>query len=156
MHDHQKQTHTFEKKDRWGEAHYYVVTLHRATEGTKIALEIIGLLGPTIGAAVKNMMSEGHSPVALLNAFDGEGDEDNDTVVEALDIPAITAELQRALMRPESYSLVRKLVSQTTRDGKDLKQAGEFDMAFKANYLELVQVLWEVVQLNGFLPLSST
>jgi hypothetical protein len=153
--------HTFTLQDRDGQPHTYTVQLHRGSEGAPLALQLLALVvepvaagaGPVIVQGLGNTKGKGAAAVAEL-ASDPQ-------LLEALDIPQLSAGVRQALLglRP---AVMYQLLRYTNRDGRPLTSADGrqasalFDQAYAANYVELARALWEVCQANGFFPGLST
>lgn len=150
--------HQFSLADRDGVEHAYVVTEHPAGEGMEIMYALLGLGAPSLlGLAGAALRSE-EILAAVADALGG-GDStvtrtDLVKMLTGLDLGAVGAEVQRALGTGRAPELTRKVLSRTHRDGRPLST--HFDVAYQANYLELLQAVWRVCSANRFFPVPST
>lgn len=149
-------THQFVLTDARGQPHSYVVQEHAAGDGVEIVFELMGLVGPTVLEGLAAALASGDLLRSLLDVVRG-GDSDPespDVDLTALDLGKIGAELQRALLSRRCGPLARKIVSRSIRDGHPVPDV--FEVAYQANYLELLQLLRQVVAINRFFPVPST
>lgn len=143
------QNHTFELNDGQGQAHRYTCALHPPSrDGVALALDLAALGLEPVARLAQGVLKDAkvESVQALL---------DDKTLFERLDLAKVGADLRAALLMPQAATLPRRLLSNTTRDGKDLGTDFAFDEAYAGNYLELAKALWEVVRANRFLPLPG-
>lgn len=158
--------HKFDLEDWNGNRHQYLVTEHPAEEGMAILYELLGLGAPTLlglaGAALKIT-----DVATLLSAFRpaAEGEEarqDPGTAgelarfLDALDLPSVGREITRALALGNAPKLTRKILGKARRDGQPLWEDGAFNLAYQANYLEMLTAVWRICQINRFFPQLST
>lgn len=152
--------HQFTLTDANGKPHDYLVTEHPGGEGMTIMFELLALGAPTVlglaGAALKSEELLG----SVIGAFKAEGESTAGDVSElarqfaALDLGSVGNELGKALAMGKAPELTRKILSRTHRDGRPL--ATHIDIAYQANYLELLTALWRVCSINRFFPVPST
>lgn len=154
--------HQFVLADRDGHPHQYIVMEHPAGEGMAIMYALLGLGAPTVlGLAGAAMRSE-KILAAVVQALGGDDDGEAtgaDTaelvrMLSELDLGSVGAELGRALATGRAPELTRQVLSRTHRDGQPL--ARDFDLAYQANYGELLAAVWKVCQINRFFPGLST
>jgi len=119
---------TFELEDASGASVSYSVNFHPAGEGFRLSAELVKLLGGAFAAVV-----------------DGEGDD--------VDMGAVMGAL-KDLDVDDFIDLSTKVLKYTHRNGKSMK-GHAFDVAYRGNYLELYQALFEVIKVNKFLPLPG-
>jgi len=122
--------HEFTLTARDGTEHDYTVTLHPTLE----ALDISNRLSCVIA-----------DPIWSLLTQDPDG---GDVSVAGSHIRESIKEL-----RPE---LIRKVLEYTDRDDLPLHTQENLDEAYRGNLRELYQAVWEVVQVNDFLPFADT
>ena len=148
----------FQLVDSEGKPHEYILTLHHASEGAGIALQIMALVsGPIAEALVALLGSEG----ALQRfAEQGVADISLDDLGAALgdvSLGDLATQLAKALGDKATAKLITSdLMKHAHRDGKPLSIQTNYDLAFTGNYLELFKLAMEVVKLNGFLPFAPT
>lgn len=156
--------HEFELTDAHGRVHRYMVTETPAGEGVEVMFAILSLGAPTVlglaGAAVKSESMLGMISAALQGQVDGDtSDADYAEVAQAaisLDLPAIGREIGMALASGKMPGITKKLIARVHRDSKALRDPAVFDLAFQANYLELLTLLWKVCTINRFFPVPGT
>lgn len=154
--------HQFQLADRDGNHHQYIVMEHPAGEGMGIMYELMGLGAPAIlglaAAALKSEKVLAMVSAALAGGEDGEvtGADVADLVrlVSELDLGSVGTELGRVLATGRAPELTRQILSRTHRDGKPLSTT--LDIAYQANYGELIAATWKVCQINRFFPGLST
>lgn len=151
----------FQLVDTNGDAHEYTCTPHKAGDGTRLCLRVLGMAGEPIGRIASSNLSElielfagldldpNAEDAELESAFDGFASK-----VEGLDLDlgAIIRDLQAAIADAGDDQFFRSVLKHTYRDGKPVAKNLVFDQAYQANYMELFQAVWKVIQANGFLP----
>lgn len=116
--------------------HSYKITLHPPDEGLEIVSEILGLgITPLLEAGVQAVLSGGKEVVLDANR---------------LDLPAIGADLRKALQGGALGRLASTLLRHSWRDGKPLREPANFTAAYAANYGEMRDACLEVVTRNRF------
>lgn len=160
--------HTFTLHDARGKAHSYLVYEHPPDEGMPILYELLALGAPSLMALASAALKVGDL-ATLLAALRPAGPEDADgevssgaddakelrALLDGLDLPALGHEIQRALSMGRAPQLTRKILSKALRDGQRLSGDGEFNVAFQANYVEMLRAVWEICQINRFFPQLS-
>lgn len=155
--------HEFTLTDARGAEHSYLVQEHPAGDGCAIFYELMGLGMPTLlgllGAALKSeeLIRD------VLAAMSAKSDEDAPPFdwqdlarkLGELELEKVGQEIGRALATGKAPALTRALLSKTHRDGKLLNGAA-FDLAYQANYWEMVRAIFKVCQVNRFLGDFST
>jgi hypothetical protein len=152
--------HSFQLSDARGGLHDYVVTEHPAGDGMGIMYGLLELGAPTVlglaGAALKSEDLLG----AVLDAVGGGerdfGVSDLGRALSGLDLSTVGPELARALGTGRAPALTRQVLAHTLRDGKRLRDDAQFNMAYQANYAELLTAVWRVCTINRFFPVPST
>ena len=132
-----------------GEARYDV-TLHRGSEGQRLALTLSALLVEPLATAVGPL---------LLGAVSGKrglkGLLDDPTALDGLDLPAIGRAARASLVTLDDATIFAVL-RYTNRNGQPLvhngQPTGAYDSGYAGNYMELGQALWKVASINGFFP----
>lgn len=142
----------FTLPDAEGVAHRYVLLPHGATEGQRIVWQLIALGAEPLARLAQGLLTaEGASLRGLL---------DDPNTLKAmgarLDVSALGADLKRSIQSMPMDAITASLVSNVTRDSKQLSNPSHFDAAFACNYAELMRLLWEVIKLNRFLSLFAT
>lgn len=156
--------HEFELTDANGVPQRYMVTEHPAGEGMEIMFALLSLGAPTVlglaGAAAESDRILTMIVSALQGRVDGITSDDDyreiARVVAELDLPKVGREIALTLATGKAPDLTRKIVSRTHRAGKPLRDPLQFDQAFKANYLELVTLVWRICRINRFFPVPDT
>jgi len=152
--------HQFQVSGADGQLHSYVVTEHPAGEGMEIMYSLLGLGAPTVlGLAGAALQSE-EMLRSILKAVGGADLERSSgdlsalgKLVADLDLEKLGAELSRALGTGKAPELTRRVLAKAFRDGKPL--VSHFDIAYQANYGELLQAVWKVCTINRFFPVPS-
>ena len=155
--------HQFTLTDAEGQPHDYLVTEHPGGDGMGIMFDLLALGAPTVMSLAGAAMKSGEMLEAILTAYRGGGDggaiTKSDTsefgkLLAGLDLASVGTEIGRALATGQPPHLTRKLLSPqgVFRDGKPLS----IDLAYQANYLELLNALWKVCSVNRFFPVPST
>lgn len=150
--------HTFTLHDSQGQPHSYVVTEHPAGEGMELMYELLGLGAPAVlslaGAALRSSELLG----AALRALGGEGEAPSSgdatelaRMVADLELDKVGAEVGRAFATGKAPALTKRILSRAFRDGKPLN----IDLAYQANYSELLMAVWKVCAINRFFPVPS-
>lgn len=158
--------HEFELTDYRGQVHSYTVTEHPAGEGMELMYALLGLGAPTVlelvGATLKSeeMLRAVMAAVVGGDGVAGLGDvADLVRMLDGIDLGDVGRELGKAFGEGKvPAGLTRKVMSRSYRDGRPLggERGGNFDLAYQANYAELLQATWKVCQINRFFPLPST
>lgn len=139
----------FELRDDYGDVHSYTVMKHPARDGWRLALRLLRVLGKPLG-----MSFEGLSPMAIRSALAQMGaavkemaaPDESTGVIEFSPIGEAISHLAMELINhPE---LIGDLLEHTYRDNQELRDPGVFDIAFQANYGELMMVMKEVAMVN--------
>jgi len=142
MADHKNRFKSFETH-----GHKYTVSTHDTTE----ALPIVGALlsaipGPLLRAI--QLLREKNPDASMLDL--------NLSDLANIDLGDMGQDLSTAIekiaARPE---LIKELFKHTTRDG-DALRGGTFEAAYSGNWGEFYAALFQIVKVNGFIPLSST
>ena len=97
------------------------------------------------------------TPLAVLRAHIDSLDK-NDTTNQLLadvDLAPIGVALRKSLLSPRMLPLVRKLLHNTKRDGKPLREDIHFNDAYQANFGEVFKALVKIIGINHFLGVSG-
>lgn len=154
-------THQFQLHDAAGVAHNYVVNEHPAGEGMELMYALLGLGAPAVlGLASAALRSEDMLG-AVMRALSGGDSGVADTVGQMaadLDLTTVGVEVGKALGSGRAPDLTRRILSRTYRDGRSLGGVGGsgIDLAYQANYAELLVAVWRVCTINRFFPVPST
>lgn len=119
-----------------GAEHSYIGIPHPAQEGMKLALKLLGLIGPSLA-------------MVLVDAFKGSKNME-DVLNTDLDLKGAIGALCEKLALEATAQLLREMLRYVKRDGQDLKNDGIFGMAFQANYGELIEALKFAAEVNRF------
>lgn len=140
--------------DAKGNPHKYTVQLHPTNEGQEILWTIIALGGEPLASLLQGVAGpviEGLIDGGLATALDNP-----DLLKEALasiDWSATGHAIARSLRTTNMPKLTRALFRFTYRDGAHLRDPGAFNVAYQANYGEMLTALGKVIGANRFLPL---
>lgn len=155
--------HQFELTDARGQPHSYLVTEHPAGDGMEIMYALLAMGAPTVLSLAGAALKSEDLVRAMFHALSGEeggidlgGVSELATMLAGLDLGSVGAELGRALGTGKAPDLTRKVLSRTLRDGQALAGKGAIDLAYQANYAELLTAVWKVSQINRFFPVPST
>lgn len=121
-----------------GNEHEYGIHPHAAGAGFKLATELFGLVGGSLGALLNTVMGAGSLKAVLA------------TDLSAIDFGAAINDLAMSIASSDTPGLARRLLRHTVRDGKPLTKQAHFDAAFEANYGELAEALALSVEVNRF------
>lgn len=102
----------------------YMVTQFPATEGLAILTRLLKLAGPALGAVATGQPGAGR----------------------ALEVGLFVARLVEKLDEAETVGLVKRLLKDTRRDGREVMPS--FDTEFMGNYMTLLRVLGFVLEAN--------
>jgi hypothetical protein len=155
--------HPFQLTDAHGNVHDYVCQEHPAGEGMEIMFELLGMGAPSLLSLLGAAMSNGDGVRALLGALGAQSDEDAPPLdedelaklVRGIDLTLVSGELARVLGSKRGPALARAILARTHRDTHPLS-GRHLDVAYQANYAELLQACWKVCQINRFFPVPST
>lgn len=139
---------TFDLTDSQGQSHSYTCSAHSAIEGQEIMFQLLAAGIGALGPVITSIASSGGKISEIL-------DKDTSHIFSQIDVSAATRELSSFLMRPETAELVKSIFQFTYRDSMHLYNEGNYGLAYQANYGELLQAIWKVVNYNGFLPLPG-
>lgn len=167
--------HQFRLADANGAEHDYLVQEHAAGDGMAIMYELLGLGAPSVlglaGAVLKleNVVKMGLEAVmgreivgdaGEVGSLTGADVTQLATLATDLDLSAVGIEVGKALSGGRAPKLTLSVLAKTHRDGRALVVGGkptvDFERAYQANYMELLQVVWRVCTLNRFFPLPAT
>lgn len=151
--------HTFTLKDRNGADHSYLVTEHPAGDGMAVLYDLISLgAGPVLtlcGAALRSDEVLRSVVAALGDDAPAFGVADLAKLVGGVNLDQVGTALGAALATGRGPALTRRILSRTHRDGKSLDGVG-LDLAYQANYREMMTAVWKVCAINGFFPELGT
>jgi hypothetical protein len=152
-------THTFQLPDASGDLHQYLVIEHPAGEGMAVMYELLAMGSPTVLSLAAAALKSEDLIRSVVGAV--SGDEAGLEMAElgkmlaGLDLSSVGPAIERALGTGKAPELTRQVLAHTFRDGKPLKGTG-LDLAYQANYGELLQAVWRVCSINRFFPVPST
>lgn len=156
----------FTATDAAGQTHRYDVTLHRGSEGQRLALKLSALLLEPLAEALGPVLLDGIGN--LGKSVEDTGTKagifarllDSPDVLAAVDMPAVGRAAERALLGIDDATIY-DVLRYTNRDGQPLVDARKlptaaYDEAFAANYTELGRAIWGAARVNGFFPALGT
>ena len=127
--------------DADGVEHHYIVAPHRPQAGMRIVHQLFAVLAPTV--------------LAILPAGALRGRVSAADLLGQIDIAAAGPAVSAALSALPA-DIEAAILSETTRDGKALRVAQNFDAAYARNYWEALQAVQKVTVYNGFFgPLAT-
>lgn len=139
------------------EAHSYIITPHAGSEGARLCMRVLAIAGEPIGRIVGSKLGD------LIGAFQG-ANIDLDSPLEGefkkladqlkdveIDLGIVVRDVQTAIAALGDEAFFLTLLKYTYRDGKPVAKPSNFDQFYQANYVELFQILWHVIRVNGFL-----
>jgi hypothetical protein len=139
---------SFDLVDADGRPHTYLVTLHPAEEGARILWALLAVGGEPLGAVLQSALGS----VALEGAtLESLLDTKLDTLA-AVDWSKVGHDLANTIRQTDMTGLSRMILRHTVRDGAQLADSTAFNLAFRGNYVELMQAVWRVIRVNRFLP----
>ena len=138
----------FQLTDADGELHRYVLTTHRAREGSALVLRLVDLGGDALARVVEAVLS---NQEVLAQLTEKGTDVELSALLEHFELRALMGDIRQALKSVDGAELLRELVRHCSRDGKALGVDQHFDDAYRANYGELFAAAWRSVQENRFL-----
>jgi hypothetical protein len=139
-----------------GAAHNYAIVAHPAVDGLKLAAELFGLAGPTIGKALDILKSaavkaaKGHSVSGPQPAGEAARGVMEELLGTDIDLKGMIAEISQAIACSDLSGLAQKLLRYTTRDKVALDSPMAINLAYGANYGELAEALAYAIEANGF------
>lgn len=136
--------------DHDGKAHQYMTVLHGATDGLGIVMVLLSMAGGPGGQLVRGAMKH------YLEHGGFEFDKGAEEMLTIVDWGAVGNDLAAMMIRRDAKPLIRAMLKNTHRDGKQLADSLVFDAAYQANYFELWAALWEVLKVNNFLSPPAT
>jgi hypothetical protein len=160
--------HEFELTDANGKTWKYLVQEHPAEEGMEMLFELIGLGAPTVLGGLAELFKSEDMLSGLFDAVRSMvGPESASTatsrdwsefaqLIGQMDVGKVGREITFAVATGKAPKLVRRLLSRTHRNGKLLKEDGAFNVAYQANYWEMLAAVREVCRVNRFFPQLST
>ena len=142
----------FHLNDADGDQHEYLVTPHNGDDGLSVVLRLMSVgiepLARALEGALRELMNQGGvSTLRDIAALDLS------SLAGSLAIADAAHDLSTILSRPDSADVIKSLLKHTTRDKRPLRTPTNFAEAYARNYVELLGVVWRVVQHNRFLPL---
>jgi hypothetical protein len=140
--------HEFMLTDADGAVHRYEVLPHPASEGQAVLLQLLAVAAEPVGRLASSVF-EGAGTVGELL------DSEPAKLMERVDLGRLGADVKTAILSMQMDKLGADVLRHTMRDGKKLSDRVAFDAAFTRNYFEYLRAVWEVVQINRFLPLSA-
>jgi hypothetical protein len=155
--------HEFQLRDADGSMHRYEVLPHPASEGQAILLQMLAVAAEPVGRLAASIFEGDTLKEALVsaqaNAKEGEKasllDVDAAALLGNIDLGRLGADVKTSILSMPMEKLGGDILKHTLRDGQKLSARVVFDAAYTRNYLEYLQAVWEVVQVNRFLPLSA-
>lgn len=146
---------SIELRDAKGDPHAYVIGLHNPTEGTAIALRLVG----SVADPLMRLLGQRAVLEKALAAFKDSGAADPAALMfdalGSIDIANAGVDVAKVIdgLGPK---FIRDVLQFTTRDGAPLSQDVHFNAAYRGNYFEMFRAVVEVCKVNRFLPLPTT
>jgi hypothetical protein len=130
----------FTLQDDYGIDHEYYTILHPAGTGWQLALKLVKLLGPTLGAVL--------GEINLGNVLESMGEVSKAATDGAeLDLSTVGERLSTLAGHIlQDQAIVSQVFEHTRRDNIEVMVA--FDSAYQGNYGELIQALYQVIKAN--------
>lgn len=153
----------FQLTDAQGEPHEYTISPHATSDGSMLALRVLGMAGEPIGRLASSNLGVLIDVLPkLAQAAEDKNTSDADLLLLAeqelgaledldLDLAQIVQDIQQAVVSAGGDAFFQNLLRGAYRDGKPLAKRHVYDTAFQANYRELFQAVWKSIQANGFL-----
>lgn len=145
--------HEFEVEDAEGETHTYKMTPFGAREGLRQVQQLAkvssGPIGEAIGSFARDSFMD--NDASLSDALESGAEK-----VEQSDMDwskAIYQLASSAQFDKIAFNLCSKVVRD---DSQQLTNGKTFDRVYRQNFGELIEVLIEVLKVNGFLPIEDT
>lgn len=148
-----------------GETHRYACAPHPPSEGMDILWILMALGGEPLARLAQSVLADAlqgvgetsdppatAAPDGTLTPSVGMSRVMDSIDLEKVDFTAAAKDLRLSMASLPMTDLVHKLIRYTTRDGKPLKSDLNFRQAYTANYMEMMQAVWRVIAINGFLP----
>jgi hypothetical protein len=127
----------FTLEDSEGESHTYQLTLHSPLDG---GLKIVNRLVTVLSGPL----------VKVIRTFvDGNVGLDSE-MTEVLSNIELEDEIKSCISEMDE-DMIHEIMKKVNRDGEDLDKEHAFNRAYRGNYGELMEAVWEVVRANGFL-----
>lgn len=151
--------HEFTLTDASGQPHEYSVTPHGASKGTGLCMRVLKIAGEPVGRLASANLGQLLDMVGGIEVGDGASNDEvfasiKDRLSELdVDFGDVIRDVQMAISELGDEKLFAELFHHSYRDGKPLANPAVYDEAYQANYMELFRAIWEVVTINGFLPL---
>ncbi len=137
----------FTLNDADGKSHDYMLVQHPADEGEEILWTLVGLSGEPLGRLAVSVLDGRQGPVRGLLDLNIE------QLLASVDWAVVGRDISSAVTRTRMPALTKRLLKYVSRDGQQLANELVFKTVFQANYSELLQLLFKVVEENRFLPL---
>ena len=158
-------TYRFEIADSKGVTHLYTGVAHPPTEGMEILWVLMALGGEPLARLAQSVIADalqtaGESDEDIID-IDGEGNMQPSMKMSAImdkidleqvDFVGAAKDLRLVIAGLPMSKLVHRLLKYGSRDGKPLSNQMNFDLAYTANYLEMLNAVGRVIAVNGFLP----
>lgn len=138
------------------DGHVYTSTLLPAEEGIEVIAALVALAGEPLAAVLESVLGDPKRLALLARAATDEGDTTSiSDLLGGVSLAQVGAALRTGLAGAKAVPVVRALVKWTHRDGKALRDPGEFNAAYRGNYGELARALFEIVKVNRLFPLPG-
>ena len=127
-----------------GIGHEYVIIPFGAGEGWPLGMRIAELISPPLGVVIDGLVGGLDDVPDAINKLQAGVTQVADGGIGAMgsSIGSLAGVLAGDM------ALVRQLVKHVTRDGQKLSNPAVFDMAYQANYGELLMALYHVLRVN--------
>ncbi|MFB6373830.1 MAG: phage tail assembly chaperone [Bradymonadaceae bacterium] len=131
-----------------GEKHEYHVTPHDPTEATPMLVKLTSIAKGPIASLLD---SNAGTVVKLATGEKDALDQDVDDFIEELEFSGFLDDIYESLVEANAPQLIQDILSETTRDGIPLRDPDNYNDAYRQNYAEMMQAVWMVIRVNGFL-----
>ncbi len=149
----------FTLTDAVGNPHDYILTLHPATAGQAVMFQLMALAAEPLGRMLETLVGVEDFMTAidsnLSDAVAGVGDMDLGELLTSIDWAVLGNDIRKVLGDPKCTAIVKELFRHTLRDAQPMSETMPFDIAYRGNYLEMLNVMWRIIKFNGFFPLTG-
>lgn len=147
----------FTLNDVYGESHEYVSVKLTGSKGLSILLRLLKIGVPAVGGSVSSLSS--FNIGSLVNELkggltkivsvedDGTGGV-GDVEIDTEKLTQALASLVDGVISLGGESMIREILGDTYRDGKELGKSHTFDVAYQGNFMEMFSAIMKVLSLN--------
>ncbi len=142
--------HTFVLLDGDRNSHSYILTEHPPDEGLDIIGELMAVAGGPIGQLAHGVLGDMTTKGLSLSTM-----MDSDALA-GVDWAGVGRDIAQAIKAIRLSKFAARLLYYTYRDGHHLRDPDVMRQAYRANYGEVFRALGKVMEINHFVPFSST